>query len=310
MVYFLRLEPSVMKQFLLPIVLLVALVSLAGNVYLLKKSSPQRPLILVNGEPVRQQDLDDRVDFLYSKELLSKMIWTKLVLQEAARRNCVPTEGDVTTAIAGMDRANPSVTYSARKSDPNLVLFRDAIRTNLALRNLQVADITVTPSDVDAFYQSHLSMFTLPTQTQATAVIAKDEVARSAAKSMLAQGVAPDVIAATPGLKVVGVNVGLAGELPPEISARLLMLKPGQIGEYNLGKEMLDVRVVSVSPQSVIPLDRCRHDVELAAKLAKAPSASSVLLDLRRRASIVPVAEKYADAIPPVTQGIPSPAEH
>ncbi|HEY3329968.1 MAG TPA: peptidyl-prolyl cis-trans isomerase [Capsulimonadaceae bacterium] len=294
-----------MKQLFLISLIVVATLSLAGNAYLWKAANKHKPLIVVNGEPITQFDLEDRVDYLYAKELLSKMVWTKLVLQEAERRKCLPTDADVTDAVHDMDRANPSVTYTARKSDPALKLFRDAVRTNLALRNLQVHDIKLAPNEAESYYRSHLGMFMLPTQTQSTAVVAKDPVARNAGRSMLAEGVAPDVIAATPGLKVVGVNVGLAGQLPPAISSKLLVLKPGQMGEYSLGTDTLIVKVVSVSPQSTPPFAAVRKKAEMAARLAKAPSQASVLNDLRRRADIAPVVERYADAIPPINRGTP-----
>jgi len=300
-----------MKNGLLALMTLIAAASIVGNVVLYERYSSHRTLFVVNGDAISRKDLDDRVDFLYSKELLRKMIWTKLVEQEATKKHCLPTDKDVKDAIAKIDRENPTATNAAREIDPTLTLFKRALRAELAIRNLEVQDVHLTPAQVDEFYAKHKALFALPPQSQTLAVVAQDSVACDVAKSLLAQGVTTDVIAETNGLKVVGRTIRLVGQLPGPVSQQVLSLRPGEIGVYKLGKKFLVVKILSVAAAGVQPLDKIRAQVEMAARLAHARTQADVLADIRRRANIVVDSEKYAAAVPPIqSQSFGSAAMH
>lgn len=287
-----------MRKAYATIVTIVAVVSLIGNYLLYMRYSSARPLITVNNQVIRRKDLDDRLDYLYSNNILRQMIYTDLIMQAAQKQNVVPTDADVDKALDELKRTSPGVIANNEKLDPKLFYFRQELKANLALNNLRTAGIQVSDQDVENFYQEHRKQFALPQQSEAILVVAPDSVGAQTAQRMLGNGVTPEVIAETRGLRVIGVNAPISGQMPLAISQQLLALKPGQIRTIPIKGGYLIGKVTSVSPQQIPSLDAIRPQVELALKLAKAPPQSKIMSDLVENAKIVADTGKYAPAIP------------
>ncbi len=294
-----------MKNTVSSILIFVTIGSLLASFLMYKRYTSQRVLFVVDGQEIKKKDLDDRLDYLYSKPLLNKMIWTILIQKEAKDKGCFPTEKDIAEAIDEMDRLTPTMTASARQTDPSLTLFKDMVRTNLALRNLRIQGLHTVPGEVEKFYAAHTARFTLPPQAQTTCVLASDAVARDAAKSMLAQDVSNDVISGTKGLKVVGLNAEAFGQIPPDVTSQILKLHEGVVGSYPLGRGYLVIRIDKVAPQGAPPLKAIWPKVKMALLESKAPSTDKVVADIRQHANIVTESPKYAAAAPAI--GGPSP---
>lgn len=293
-----RNRPSTIWRAFHALVLIIAIVSVVGNFLLYKHTPSQRVLIRVNDHVITRKDLDDRVDFLYGRGLLSQMIWSILVRQEATRRHCMPKVTDVNEALDDLDRTDPKVVADARLQDPALSTFRDSLLTSLALRNLQIVDIKVTPSEVQQYYDTHRSLFAVPEMSLASAVMAKNSVIANEVKSMFADNVSLDVISMTPGAKVIDYNPEVVSQLPVALANRINHMSAGAVEVYPVAEQYLVVRMNSLVPSYTPPFDKLKRKVEIAAKLAKAPTERSVLTDLRARAIIVAESDKFVDAIP------------
>lgn len=288
-----------MRKAYATIVTIVAVVSLIGNFLLYMKYSSQRPLITVNNQVIRRKDLDDRLDYLYADGILRQMIYADLIMQAAQKANVVPTDADVEKALDQIKRTSPGIIANSQKLDPKLYYFRQELKANLALNNLRTAGIQVTDQEVDAFYQQHRKQFAVPQQSQAILVVAPDSIGAQTAQRLLANGVAPPVIAGTRGLRVIGVNAPISGQMPLRVSEQLLSLRPGSIRTIPLKSGFLVAKITSVSPQGIPSLDAIRPQVELALKLSKAPPQSKIMSDLIENSRIVADTGKYAGAIPP-----------
>ncbi|MDR3709356.1 MAG: peptidylprolyl isomerase [Capsulimonadaceae bacterium] len=278
---------------------IVAVISLIGNALLYARYSSRRVLVRVNGETIVKKDLDDRLDFLYSRGLLTQMIWRALVFQEASRRDCLPTAQDIDDAMQDISRRDPVALLEAQKSDKALNMYKDTLRLNLALRNLRVADVTATEAEGRQYYKDHPDEFVLPRRLLTTAVVARDTLVRDQVKRMLTDGVAADNVGQTPGVRLVDLDSGLGGELSDSLRDQIKVLSQGDTASFPYEGHYLVVRVNSVVPPELPSFEELYPKVMMAAKLAKAPSATDVLLDIRRRASIVCESEKYAAAVPP-----------
>lgn len=281
---------------------LIAIISVTGNILMYKRWSSQRVLIRVNGQNITRKDLDDRVDVLYARGLLNQMIWSALVRQEATKRRCMPTSHDVDQALNDLDRSDSQILTDARKTDPALVMFRDTLLSSLALRNLQIADVALAPGEAQRFYENHKSLFSIPEKANKTAVLATDQEAADAARNMLAQNVAPDILNSSPGVRLVDFDSELMNQLPADAINKIKSLSAGQIGEYPLDGQYLVVKVNSVLPAYTPPYSQIADKVEIAARLDRAPTQGAILANLRRRATIVAESDKYADAVPAAVQ--------
>lgn len=282
------------------LVTIIAIVSLIGNFFLYMRYSSSRPLITVNDQVIRRKDLDDRLDFFYSNNLLRQMIYSDLVMQAARKEGVVPTDAAVNSEIDQLHRTSPEVLSQNQKLDPSLYYFKQDIRANLALDNLRVKGVQLSDQDIESYYQAHQKQFALPQQSEAILVLAPNSVDAQTAQRLLTNGVKPAVIAETRGLRVLGMNAALTGQFPLAISEQLMAIKPGEIKTLPVGRgEYLIAKVASVAPAEVPSLEQIRPQVELQAKLAKAPTQQQVLAKLRDQARIVVNTGKYAPAVPP-----------
>jgi len=287
-----------MKKLVVPILAFLLLASLAGNVLAYFRYSGSRPLITVNGVAITRKQLQDRVDFTYAKPLLQSMIWNVLINQAAQNANVEPTDQDVANAVAEIDRSDPQVIDNAKRSDPSLTIFKDSLKTDIALRNLRIQGITASPSEIQQYYNTHLSQFKLPLQTTTILVLANNKIDADTAYRLLQNGVSSDIIAQQPGLGVVGVNVSLNQQLPASVSQQVFQMHPGDVKIIPIGNVYGIVKAKSVSPAGTPPLSAIEDKVRIACVLAKSPSEADELKKLRDGAQIVANVGKYADAIP------------
>jgi hypothetical protein len=287
-----------MKKLTLPLVVVVAVLSIIGNVLAYFHYSGGRPLITVNGVAITRKQLQERVDYLYSKQLLSSMIWQQIVMQAAAKSGCVPSDSDVEEAVNEILRSSPSVVQNARRQDPTLMLFKADLKSNLALRNLRMVNISVTPDEVQQYYNQHKLLFQLPQQIQTTLILTNNATDAETAQHMLLDGVSTSIIAQQPGIGVVGVNVKLSQALPNYVGAEVLSMKPGDVKVIPVGNSFAIVKARAVASQGVPPFNTITDQVRIACILSKAPSELDILKKLRANAQITAEVSKYAIAIP------------
>lgn len=276
----------------------VAVISIVGNILLYSKYSSKRVLIRVNNGTIVRKDLDDRLDFLYARPILTQLIWRSLVLQEATARHCLPTHKDVTDALADIERHDPVSLVIARQTDRELDLYKDNLLVNLAVRNLRIADVVLSDAEAREYYAAHAIDFALPKRLLTTTVYARDAIACDAAKSMLTDGVAAANLSRVVGVRLVDLDNGLGEQLPVNLREKMKKLNRGDVAAYPYDGHFIVVRVDSVIPSKIPPYETIQDKVAIAAKLAMAPSTNEVLMGLRRHATITCEAPKYAAAVP------------
>lgn len=278
----------------------IAAISIMGNFLLFHRYSSQRPLIDVNDQVITRKDLDDRLDYLYSDNVLRQMIFHDLIMQEAAKEGVLPTDQDVQDAKAQIERSQPSVIEAAQLTDPSLTLFDDNLRAKLALRNLEIKNVAVTEPEIEQYYDSHKQQFALPAQTTSTVVYAKTAVAANSAEQMLQNGDSLQVISEQPGLAVVGINGSKMINVPQSIVNQVLAMSAGSVQTFQIGPIWMVVRSNAVSPPGVPPLAVIHDQVALAARQAKGPGDQAELTRLVQAAHITVESDNYAGAVPNV----------
>jgi hypothetical protein len=278
----------------------IATVSIVGNVFLYNRYSSHRALIDVNDQVIRQKDLQDRLDYLYSDNILRQMIFTDLIMQEAAKEGVIPTDQDVQQAQDELERAHPTVVSDARQSDPTLTLFDEQLKAKLALRNLEIKNVTVTEPEIEQYYSQHQSDFMLPAQTSSSVVLAKTAIAADSAQQMLQNGVDLNVIAQQPNTGVVGINTTNLSNVPGNIISQVLEMNVGDVKTFQIGPIWMIVRSNAVSPPGVPALAVIHDQVALAARQAKGPGDQAELTKLVQEAHITVESDKYLGAVPTV----------
>lgn len=278
----------------------VALLSLIGNVVQHLHYSTSRPLVTVGGDVITKKDYLDHLEHQAGQPVLSKLVFDKLVTQAAARNGVTPTTQDVDAQVQQIERRSPQLLVPFSQDSVKMAEFHQELQTALALENLRIKDVALTPADVAAFYDKNKARFALPQQVQATTVVTQNAVDAATAADLLRQKTPPDVLARQPRLHVVGVN-GYNPDLttlPPtakqQISAFVNKAKVGDVNTLHQGALYLTMQVTKSSRETLPPLAQIRPLVERQARLERAPTPQAEMARLYQAAKPNFNSDKYA----------------
>ncbi len=255
----------------------VAAVSVAGNALMYFRFTPARPLVTIGPRVIHDQEYRALVDSAAGQPVLTRLVFSELIQQAAAKAGVTPTAAQIDARIAELQHQGqaPAGTVSPE--------FRDNLALTLALENLRIAGIPASDAEVSAFYKQHAAVFAQPAQVNSVLVVTQREYLAQTAASLLAHGKNPAQMAAEPDMKVDGqdgFHLNLAALPPPAhqavVSAALAM-KPGQIKVMPLGDAFLTVKCLSSHPGSLPPLPEVRDRAIRLVKLQKAPTDSAEL---------------------------------
>ncbi len=250
-------------------------------------ASPARdaqPLVTVGGQTITQGEYEAKLEATAGKAVLTQLVLTALVRQAAAKAGVMPADKDVDARIAALQRANPP--QAQLVSTP---AGRDDLITDMALENLRLQGVTASDAEIAAFYADHKAAFTVPSQVQTTMVVSQALADSQRAELLLGDGVSPEAIARTPGLRVAGVggfSVNMAS-LPPDVRQKIgqavLAMKPEQIKTIPVqDKYFLTFKVRSAQPTRTPLLSQIKDEVARQVRLQKAVSPQQELAALYR----------------------------
>lgn len=289
-----------MKSYTVRVLAGIAVVSVIVNILLFFRYSSSRPIVTVGGTAVTKKQFQDQLEHDDGQAALTKLVFTALVTQAAARAGVVPTSGDVEDRMQVLARKAPQVLAPYNGDPVKLAHFKQDLATDMALENLRIQDVALSPAQIAGYYAQHKAEFALPQQTLTTTVVTQNAVDAATAADLMRQGDPPDVIGRQPRLRVVGVggyNPDLQ-TLPPavkqETSVWAQSAKVGAIKSFQAGTYFLTFRVSQRRPGVVLPFSEVRGEVERVARLAQAPSQPEELARLYRTAKPQFNSDKYA----------------
>lgn len=290
---------SVMKSLVTFVVAIVAVVSLIGNYLLWSRWSSSRPLVTFGGDKVTRKEYQDALEYQSGQAVLSKLVFSKLVHQAAARENVLPTSKDVDARLEDLKRRTPQVLTPYSQDPTKMDQFKQDLETAIALESLRIKNVSVSPVEVESYYAAHRKDFVLPTQVKATTVVTENSVDADTAATLLRQNTPPDVIARQPRLHVAGVNgfnpslQSLPQALSQKISQMVFSMKPGEVRTVPVGQDFFTFQVIRHEADVAQPLSQVRDQVTRDAKLMKAPAADVELATLYQAAKPQFAGERY-----------------
>ncbi len=289
-----------MKSYTVRVLAVIATVSVLVNILLFFRYSSSRPIVTVGGTAVTKKQFQDQLEHDDGQAVLTKLVFTALVTQAATHAGVLPTDGDVEDRMQALARQAPQVLAPYSRDPVKMAGFKQDLSTNMALENLRIQDVALSPAQIAGYYAQHKADFALPQQTLTTTVVTQNSVAAATAADLLRQNDPPDVIARQPGLRVVGIggyNPDLA-TLPPlvkqQTSAWAQSAKVGAVKTFQADTYFLTFRVSQRRPGVVPPFSDVRGAVERAARLALAPSQPEEMARLYRNAKPEFNSDKYA----------------
>ncbi len=290
-----------MKCFTVRLLAVIAVLSLTANVFLYFRYSTSRPVVTLGGQSISRKQFQDVLESQAGQPVLSKMVFESLVTQAAAKANLTPTPQDIQARIDAIQRRAPQVLTPYSQDPVKMAQFRHDLGTSIALENLRMQGVAVSPAALSAYYAAHNADFGLPAQWKTTTVVADNAVDAQTAADALRQGDPPDVLARQPRLRVVGVggyNPNIQTAVSPatyqQVNTFLKSAKVGDVKIFPAGTYSVIFRLTQKSAGTVPPLSQIKDQVERAACLALAPSQDAELAKLYQAAHPLFTSDKYA----------------
>jgi len=268
----------------------VAILSLIGNVVLYKRYSTSHPIVKIGADVITKKQYLDTLEYTSGESVMKKLVFSTLIRQAAVKAHVLPTAADVDARIQQIQRTNPQMLAVANSNPSQMVSIRDDLKTAIALENLRIAPISLSPQEIQAYYDVHKGEFTLPQQVQTTMVVTTTSEDADTAALLLQQGMTEDVIARQPRMHVAGVN-GFAVNINAldvvdrnKVSKIVFAMKDGDIKTVAVHGAFLTFKVKHAAPNGIPPLSSILDQVTRAAKLDKAASPQQTIAALYQAA--------------------------
>ncbi|MEK7383865.1 MAG: peptidyl-prolyl cis-trans isomerase [Elusimicrobiota bacterium] len=265
-----------------------------------------REIVKVNGTPIRQGEVVERLLKRYGPQMVDEMIDETLLRQAAQQKGLKAEEAEVSRRLSKLQEqfgARELFISQLEQAGSSLSKVRADLAEELLREKLVITARGVKVSDEElkkAFSENkdklgrpeavHLRHILVLTQAEGNAIIAKvkagaDFSALAREKSLAASG------------KAAGGDYGFVarGMLPPEIDAVAFALKPGELKMVPGPRGQHVLQAVAARPAKAAILAEIKEDLRemlLAEKIKK--EAPDYLLELRRKADI-----KSSGAPPP-----------
>lgn len=289
-----------MKRILPILLAIIALCSLAANALLYMRYSTNRPLVTMGEAQISKKEYADMMDALYGKPTLTKMVYARIVHAAAVQNKCIATDKDVESRIEEIHRVNPTIVEAAQREPLRAQMLRDDTKTTLELENLRIKDIKVTDAEAREFYQKHKPQLGLPLQMQTSIAVAEVQGDANAAKEMMDNGIALNIIGKQPRIRVVGINGwspnwnALTPADKQKLSVTVNSIPVGKTAVVQIMKYFFVVRVDKRSEAGTQPFEKIKDRIVRFARLENAPKEGEALAKLYRDANVTFEVPKYA----------------
>ncbi len=253
----------------------VTVAALAGMALMYFRFTPARPLVTIGNHVIQRKEYLAKLDEAAGQSVLTKIVFADLVRQAALKAGAMPTAAQIDARFADMQRHGQAMPTGAA-----LASFREDTTLDMAMENLRIAGVTVSPTEIAQIYAKNKALLTEPAQVQSILVVTPSSFGAQNATALLTQGKTAAQIAAVPEMHVDGedgfhINMNsLPGPLHKKIVQTALEMSSGQITSVPVGTGYLVIKCLQKTPAHLPSLPEIQEKLTRAVKLQKAPSAS------------------------------------
>ena len=255
--------------------------ALAGMALMYFRFTPARPLVTIGKHVIQRREFQEKLESAAGQSVLTKIVFADLVRQAAVKAGEMPTASQVDARLADMQRQGQALPAGETASS-----LREDATLDMAMENLRIAGIAVTPVEIAQVYSKNKARLIQPAQVQSILVVAPSSFGAQNAVTLLSQGKTAAQVAAVPEMHVDGENnfhINLASlplPLHKKIVQSALDMKPGQITSVPVGTGFLVIKCLQKTPARLPSLPEIQEKLTRAVKLQKAPSTSVELAKL------------------------------
>ena len=296
-----------MKKYAIPLMAAVTVLSVVVAIFTYLRWAPSRAAVTVGGQKISKFDYQNAMELQVGPAVMKKLVYSDLIRQAATQQNVMPSTADVEARLADMTRRNTQLAASLQNSAV-AAQTRDDLTTDLALENLRIKGVTASEPEIQSFYNTNRSAFTIPSQVQTTLVVSQNRTDASTAEHLLSLNTAPEMIARTPRLRVAGINgfnIDMSRLDPTtrtEIGKQVMGMRQGQMKTLPVGALFLTFKVKSNTPNITPPLSQVHEQVARLVRLKKAVSPQEELAALYTATTPTFINERYKNYFADIEQ--------
>jgi hypothetical protein len=278
-------EPHSLRWRIWGVVLLACVLSSGASIqamrlYHLRKW--QAPLVVVNGTPIRRDQLLNTLEQRHGLRVVAQMVADELARQFAVSRGCWPSKRQIEERYR-QEASRPGFLEGLLKANMTERDYRDRLALRLAEVNLITQGVKPSEADVRFFYERNVDprnpkgRFRTPEKIQLAVIgTPTPQAARQAQLELMRDVPWPQVVSrfsADPSREDAGLLMPLArGESvfsqSPAAEEAIFRLREGDRSDViPAGGKWWIVRCVRRWPAQVIPFDKARTEAEMGARI-------------------------------------------
>jgi hypothetical protein len=127
---------------------------------------------------------------------LNYLLVEKVITEEAQAKGCVPTDADIAKLVQDQEAKDPQ---SAKAIAQDRVGYLRAAKLQLALQNLLLKGVDLSPAKQQAWFSAHRSLFDLPARMSVTLLVFDNMKKAQDAEALLKKSSSPGDVAASLG---------------------------------------------------------------------------------------------------------------
>ncbi len=231
----------------------------------------QTVMAIVNGTPITEAQLIERLKYGPGPRVLLRMIDTRLIVAEAARRQIKPGGEQVElklSQVASRLGSERELTAMLREHNTSRAELKDRLRVDAMLDEIATQQITIEDAQVQQYYQEHLEEFSHGEQVRARMILTETRENAEAIKVALDSGGdfagLAQALSIDPGTAQQEGDMGYfeRGDYADEITQVAFSLEPGQVsGVFAVPDGYCIIKVEGRRPAGTEALDQVQGQI-------------------------------------------------
>jgi len=256
-----------------------------------------RAVVVINGEKISRGIFVAELERQHGATVLRRMIHERLILQEAKKKNLMPTPAQVDKEIAEMREMEPDMDRQLRLNGKTIEDLKEDIRGRIATANLIAAEVKLPEEEAKKLFTENEKRFRRPEGRKVAMIVTKTREIGEKARRLLSDGVPSEFASQNAGMALPGGRSQLIlyrNQLPPSVEKQVFAMRTGEISPVlPLGKAFAVVKLIEALPAQRKTFDEVKEKLVVAAKLQKGKSQPELLQALQKAARIEFKSDRY-----------------
>lgn len=276
-----------------------------------------KPFLFVNNQVISQDEFINQLQAQSGNQTIVLMITNTLKEQFLKKENFWPTQAEIDSQIAKLEKANPKLLTALADQHVTMSDFQEGQAIKLGINNMYTSGVTVTPQEVQNFYsqesnpQNPNAQFFTPENVAVQVIACADKKTLTEAQSALAKGVdfatvaqqySKDTSKANGGVIPRVVRGQFNNKVFPGLNAAMFKIPVGATSVIKSGPAWWIIKCLKHVPETILPFSQVSSICQQAALSIKGQRLNGQKVNQEYKQFVVashiaPVEGAYAPAV-------------